>query len=159
MPSAAVLTVSDRVSQGLAADESGPVLVELLRRRGFDVVQENVVPDDVSAITAALVSLCDKAQLVLTTGGTGLGPRDRTPEATQALADYLVPGLAEEMRRAGRERTPLAVLARGVCAVRGASLIVNLPGRPKGAVESVEAVIDALGHALDLLQGKTEHPA
>jgi molybdenum cofactor synthesis domain-containing protein len=157
MISAAVLTVSDRVAAGEAKDSSGPAVAELMRIRGFDVVEVAQVADEPGAISAELSRLCALARLVLTTGGTGLGPRDRTPEATVAVADYLVPGMAEHMRRLGAAATDTAILSRAVAAVRGRSLIINLPGSERGAVESLTSVIAVLGHAVDLLEGRTGH--
>ena len=158
MHRAHVITVSDGVSAGTRTDTSGPVLVDLLERARFEVSGPEVVPDDQArigdAITAAVVA---RADLVVTTGGTGLGPRDVTPQATSRLIDYEVPGLAELMRRAGASSTPLAALSRGVVGVRGRSMIINVPGRPKGARESLEAVLPALGHAMQLLHGNTKH--
>jgi cyclic pyranopterin phosphate synthase len=153
----AVITVSDRVSGGEAADGSGPALVEALANRGFEVVSATVVADDIAAIGQAIRQAAESAALVVTTGGTGLGPRDRTPEATTSVADYLVPGIAEEMRRAGRFSTPMALLSRAVAGVVGRSLVLNLPGSTSGAVESLDAVTDILPHALDVLAG-ADHP-
>jgi molybdenum cofactor synthesis domain-containing protein len=150
-----VITVSDRCAAGEAEDRSGPALVRMLEAAGFEVVGRRVVPDEVPEIRAALREAA--ADLVLTTGGTGLAARDRTPQATAAEIDYEVPGLAEEMRRAGLGSTPMAMLSRGLAAVRGRSLVINLPGSEKGATESLTAVLPALGHALQQLAGLTEH--
>ena len=154
---AAVVTVSDSTSRGEREDLSGPAVAALLRQSGFEIVDQQVMPDDQSAIESALNSLCLSADLVVTTGGTGLGPRDVTPEATRAVCDRLVEGIAELMRAEGVRHTRFAALSRSVCGARGNSLILNLPGSPKGAVESLRSVIDVLPHALQLLRGKTEH--
>jgi len=154
---AAVVTVSDSTSRGEREDLSGPAVAALLRQSGFEIVDQQVVPDDQSAIESALNSLCLSAVLVVTTGGTGLGPRDVTPEATRAVCDRLVEGIAELMRAEGVRHTRFAALSRSVCGARGNSLILNLPGSPKGAVESLRSVIDLLPHALQLLRGNTKH--
>ncbi len=154
---AAVLTVSDSSSRGERADLSGPAVAELLNKRGFHVVATQIVPDDRTHIENALLQLSEKAQLVLSTGGTGVAERDVTPEATCAVSERLVEGVVERMRLEGAKKTPLAVLSRGVCGLRGKCMILNLPGSPKGAVESLEAVIDILPHALKLLAGDTQH--
>jgi molybdopterin adenylyltransferase len=154
---AAVLTVSDSCSRGGKADLSGPAVAEVLRQRGFQVVLHSVVPDEQSVIQDKLIELCRSARLVVTTGGTGLAPRDVTPEATCAVCDRLVDGLGERMRAHGMGKTPFAALSRAVCGVRGTNLILNLPGSPAGAVESLEAVVDLLPHALELIAGRTEH--
>src|SRR5450631_1594268 len=154
---AAVLTVSDSSARKERTDVSGPAVVEALRKRNFSVVATQIVPDKQTAIRKALIQLTAKARLVVTTGGTGIAPRDVTPEATRAVCKRLLEGVAERMRAEGAKKTPLAALSRGVCGVRGKSLILNLPGSPKGALESLEAVIDLLPHALQLLSGNTEH--
>ncbi|MGB8888820.1 MAG: MogA/MoaB family molybdenum cofactor biosynthesis protein [Candidatus Korobacteraceae bacterium] len=154
---AAVLTVSDSSSRGERADVSGPATAELLRQHGFEVAQQEIVPDDQPTIEAALLRLAAQVQLIVTTGGTGIAARDITPEATRAVCSKLIDGIPEKMRSAGLEQTPFAVLSRGLCGIRGQALILNLPGNPQGAVQSLEAVIDILPHAVDLLAGKTEH--
>lgn len=158
MSSAHVITVSDRASAGAMEDTSGPALVSLLTQAGFEVSGPEVVPDSVERITAAIIAgVSSDAALIVTTGGTGLGPRDVTPQATAALIDYEVPGIAEEMRRAGAGSTPLAALSRAMAGVRGRTLIINVPGSVKGATESLEAVIPVLGHAALMMRGDTKH--
>jgi len=154
---AAVVTVSDSCSRGEKKDLSGPAVAETLERRGFQVIERVVVPDECSQIQEKLMALCGVARLVVTTGGTGIAPRDVTPEATRAVCEKLVEGIAERMRAQGMRKTRFAVLSRGLCGVRGTSLILNLPGSPAGAIESLDAVIDLLPHALELIAGRTEH--
>ena len=151
----AVLTISDSVSQGKREDLSGPAVVAFCRGLGWEIVTKLCVSDDVAAVREQLRELADsgRVDVVLTAGGTGIGPRDNAPEATQAVADRVIPGIAEEMRRKGLEKTPTAVLSRAVAASRGKTLIVNLPGSPKGAVESIEAVAHLLPHAVHVLHG------
>jgi len=154
---AAVLTVSDSSSLGEREDLSGPALVTLLQKHNFQVVATDIVPDDRTHIENALLQLSDRAQLVVSTGGTGISERDVTPEATQAICERLIEGVAERMRAESAKKTPLAALSRAICGTRGTSMIVNVPGSPKGAVESLEAVIDIFPHALELLAGNTKH--
>ena len=157
MHTAAVLTISDSRSRGEREDRSGPATVEVLRRRGFAVAGNDVVADDQPTIEEQLIRLSDQVNLIVTTGGTGVADRDVTPEATCAVCSKFIEGIPEKMRAAGSEENPLAALSRGVCGVRGRTLILNLPGSPSGAVDSLQSVIDILPHALDLLAGKTQH--
>jgi molybdenum cofactor synthesis domain-containing protein len=156
-PTAATLTVSDGVAEGSRPDLSGPAVAQALEAAGFDVVRREIVPDERDRIEATLRELAAAAVLVVTTGGTGLGPRDVTPEATRTVIDREVPGLAEAMRAAGRATTPMADLSRGIAGTIGSALVLNLPGGPRGAVESLEAVLPALPHALELVAGRTLH--
>ncbi|MCC5948492.1 MAG: MogA/MoaB family molybdenum cofactor biosynthesis protein [Nitriliruptoraceae bacterium] len=159
---AVVVTASDGVASGHREDGSGDAVTDLLTDAGFTVVERLVTPDDRAAIAARLRERCDVGDapaLIAITGGTGFGPRDVTPEATRDVIEREAPGLAEAMRAAGRAVTPMADLSRGVCGVRGTTLIVDLPGSPKGAVESLTAVRGLLPHAIDLLAGDTRrHP-
>jgi molybdenum cofactor synthesis domain-containing protein len=156
--SALVLTVSDGVAAGTREDASGAAVAERLGALGLGLeVERGVVPDDRGAIEAAIVAGAERHALVLTTGGTGLTPRDVTPQATLAVVDFEVPGFAEAMRADGRARTPLAILSRAVVGVRGRTLVVNLPGSPRGALESLAAIEPVLGHALETLAGPFDH--
>ncbi|HKR65194.1 MAG TPA: MogA/MoaB family molybdenum cofactor biosynthesis protein [Thermoanaerobaculia bacterium] len=151
---ARVITCSDAAARGERADVSGPAVRELLASRGYEV-ELVVVADDVDAIASAITAT--DARLVVTTGGTGIAPRDVTPEATMKVCERIVPGFGELMRARSLEKTPLASLSRAQAATRGTTLVLNLPGSPKGAVENLEAVLHLLPHALELLEGKTEH--
>ena len=156
--SALVLTASDRSAAGERTDVSGEAVAERLAAAGF-AIERAVVPDDLPAIARALMAGAARHRLVVTTGGTGLTPRDVTPQATASVVDYEVPGVSEAMRAEGRRSTPFAALSRGIVGVRGGSLIVNLPGSPKGALESLEVVIPLLAHALETLAGPFDHAA
>jgi len=156
-PSAAVITISDSCARGEREDLSGPAVRDRLIHQGFEIISSPVIADEQPTIEQTLVRLVEEAQLVVTTGGTGIAERDVTPEATTAVCSRLLDGIAEQMRAQGIKKTPLAALSRGVCGVCGRSLVLNLPGSPRGAVESLEAVIDLIPHALELLAGKTAH--
>jgi molybdenum cofactor synthesis domain-containing protein len=158
MSSARVITVSDGVAAGTREDESGRALVRILKDAGFEVMEPLVVPDDQQRIADAIIAAAEHgADVVVTTGGTGLGPRDVTPQATSAVIDFEVPGIGETMRRAGAASTPMAALSRSMAGVRGHTLIINVPGSPRGATESIEAVMPSLAHAIRLLHGDTSH--
>ena len=154
---AAVLTISDSAAAGTRADISGPAILQLLKQAKFEILTTGVVADNQSAIRKALIGLSAKARLVVTTGGTGISARDVTPEATRAVCKRQLEGVAERMRYEGSKKTPFAALSRGICGIRGKSIILNLPGSPEGAVDSLRAVIGILPHALRLLEGHTEH--
>ena len=153
-----VITVSDGAFHGHREDKSGPGLISLLRAGGFEIGDPEVVPDEMERIAEAIETAITRgADVVVTTGGTGLGPRDVTPQATASLIEYEVPGIAEEMRRAGLASTPMAALSRSLAGVRGQALIINVPGSLSGATESLEAVMPMLAHAVKLLHGDTAH--
>jgi molybdopterin adenylyltransferase len=153
-----ILTVSDRSVRGERADVSGPALADLVRSHSWSVTKQALLPDEESMIRAQLVTWADggEVDVILTTGGTGFAPRDVTPEATRAVIQREAPGLAEAMRSASHAKTPHAMLSRSVAGIRGRTLIINLPGSPKGAVENLEVLIPVLEHAVQLL---TEDPA
>ncbi|MFI5038477.1 MAG: MogA/MoaB family molybdenum cofactor biosynthesis protein [Solirubrobacterales bacterium] len=153
-----MITVSDGVSAGQRKDVSGPALVRLLAGAEFEVSGPEVLPDVMQQISDAIVAAASAgADFVVTTGGTGLGPRDVTPQATSGVIEFEVPGLGETMRRAGAASTPMAALSRSMAGVRGSTLIVNVPGSMKGATESLEAILPVLPHAIRLLHGNTSH--
>jgi molybdopterin adenylyltransferase len=151
----AIVTISDSVSRGDRKDASGPALRERCQQLGWEVTSERVLADEAVSIREWLVSVADggSVELILTTGGTGIGPRDSTPEATTEACQKLLPGIPEIMRAYGRSKNPRAALSRSVAGVRGRTLIVNLPGSPGGAVESLEAVAELLPHAIEVLRG------
>jgi molybdenum cofactor synthesis domain-containing protein len=156
----AVLTVSDRCSQGLFTDTAGPAVIKLLRHQFPEAeIATGLVPDEEELIAATLEEFCGRgAALALTVGGTGFGPRDRTPEAMRRVIDREAPGLAEAMRARGAEKNPMAFLSRGIAGLRGATLIVNLPGSERGAVESLESILELLRHGIEIAAGGQRHP-
>ena len=154
---AAVVTVSDSCARGERKDASGPAVARLLEKLNFSVAAQEVVPDDEVRIQKLLIRLARQVRLIVTTGGTGIAPRDVTPDATARVCDRTLDGVAEKMRSEGMKKTQYAALSRGICGVRGQALILNLPGSPNGAVESLEAVAGLLPHAIELLSGQTEH--
>ncbi len=156
---AVAITVSDRSSRGEQEDASGPALVELLREAGADVVTHEVMSDDLDPLADKLREFAERSDvnLVITTGGTGLGPRDNTPEATLRIIEREAPGIAEAMRLETRNNTPMAMISRGVCGIRSGTLIINLPGSPKAVRESFAVIRPVLAHAVALLEGDTRH--
>ncbi len=148
-----ILTLSDRSAKGERADVSGPALVDLIRAQGWSVLKQAILPDDESSIRAALIEWVDSSEVdvILTTGGTGFAPRDVTPEATRQVIQREAPGLAEAMRADSLKKTPHAMLSRAVTGIRGRTLIINLPGSPKGAVENLQTILPVLPHAIQLL--------
>jgi molybdopterin adenylyltransferase len=159
----AVLTISDRSSRGERADASGPALAEAVRRQGWEVVRQDILPDDLRILRESLAAWSDRGDVdvILTTGGTGFSPRDVTPEATRAVLEREAPGLAEVMRAASLSKSPHAMLSRAVAGIRGRVLIINLPGSPRGAAENFDVILPALEHAVKLLrddpQAESEH--
>jgi len=156
---AVVITVSDACSRGERDDASGAALVKLLTEAGATIVETRILSDDLDPLVQALREYADRSDvdLIITTGGTGLGPRDNTPEATQRVIEREAPGIAEAIRAESLKATPMAMLSRGVCGVRSGTLIINLPGSPKAVRESFAVIAPVLPHALDLLAGKTRH--
>jgi molybdopterin adenylyltransferase len=151
----AVLTISDSVSSGKQEDRSGPAVVARCKELGWQIVRSMVLRDDRSAIETLLKEIAGAttADVILTAGGTGLGPRDVTPEATIAVVERLIPGFPEQMRAEGAKKTPRAILSRAVAGIRGQTIIINLPGSPRGAVESLDAIAELLPHAVAILHG------
>ncbi len=156
----AVVTVSDSAFAGKRADASGPAVKARLEQLGWPVRSVEVVPDELPAISQRLSAVADAGQVcaIFTTGGTGVAARDVTPEATRAVIDREIPGIGELMRATGRNSTPFATLSRAIAGIRGQVLIVNLPGSPRGAIESLDAIVEVVPHLLKLLSGQTEHP-
>lgn len=150
---ACILTLSDRGAEGLREDQSGPVIARMLKDIGAEVKHYEVLPDDRETIRKKLIELSGSVDLILTTGGTGLSPRDVTPEATLDAVEREVPGIAEAMRAAGMEKTPRAMLSRAVAGLRAKTLIINLPGSPKAVGESLGAILSALPHAIEKIKG------
>ncbi|MDT7543514.1 MAG: hypothetical protein QOE33_3418 [Acidobacteriota bacterium] len=158
---AVVITASDACSRGERVDESGPIVVELLKSLGAEIVAQEIVSDDLEPLRDRLISHAERADvnLIVTTGGTGLAPRDNTPEATRACIEREAPGLAEAMRAETSKQTPLAMISRGVCGVRAGALIINLPGSPRAVRECFEVIRPILTHAVALLAGRTHEEA
>ncbi|MCK5581414.1 MAG: MogA/MoaB family molybdenum cofactor biosynthesis protein [Candidatus Omnitrophica bacterium] len=150
-----VLTISDRCSKGECEDTSGKVIIDMMNNLDGEVACYEIVPDEPDLIKDKLITYCDhlKVQLVLTTGGTGLGPRDVTPEATREIAHKIIPGISEAIRLEGMKKTKKAMLSRGISALRRGSIIINLPGSPRGVRESLEIILDIIPHALDMVKG------
>ena len=153
---AAVLTISDKGSRGERPDASGPVVQELLEQAGITVAHSEIIPDEQDDIARQLIRCCDETHcdLIVTTGGTGVGPRDVTPEATRSVIERELPGFGEAMRSESLKITPHAVISRALAGIRGRSLIINLPGSPKAVRENLETILPALPHAIELLQGR-----
>jgi len=151
----AVLTISDSCAEQKREDRSGPAIREMLTAREFKVCKEQIVPDDRDAVVGALVSFCDEegCDVVLTTGGTGLGPRDITPEATASICERLVPGFGELIRAEGLKKTPNAILSRCIAGIRARTLIINLPGSPRAVRESLSVIVGVLSHAVEMISG------
>ncbi|HKG45196.1 MAG TPA: MogA/MoaB family molybdenum cofactor biosynthesis protein [Pyrinomonadaceae bacterium] len=159
MINAVVITASDACARGEREDTSGATLVQLLTDLGAEIVATKILPDDLDPLAQVLCEFADRddVNLIITTGGTGLGPRDNTPEATQRVIEREAPGIAEAIRAESLAATPVAMLSRGTCGVRSGTLIINLPGSPKAVKESFAVIAPVLPHALDLLVGRTEH--
>ncbi len=156
----ATLTISDAGAKGERVDTSGDVISEIAAREGLSELHREIVPDEEDLISGKLIEWCDggEVDVIITTGGTGLGPRDVTPQATKAVLDFEVPGIAEAMRIETLKNTPLAMLSRAVAGVRSGCLIVNLPGSPKGVRETLEVAMEAIPHGLEMIQGWRGHP-
>jgi len=152
---AVIITVSDRGARGERADTSGPEIAGVLEKEGMEIVGRQIIPDEQDEIRRTLIEWCDgdKADLILTTGGTGVSPRDVTPDATRQVIDREIPGMAEAMRRQSSAVTPYAMISRAIAGIRGRTLIINLPGSPRGARENLNVLIPALAHAIEKIQG------
>lgn len=152
---AVVITISDRGSRGERKDTSGPEIVRMLRQTGMEIVGEQIIPDEKELIRSSLIEWSDgdKTDLIVTTGGTGVSPRDVTPDATREVIDREIPGMAEEMRRRSATITPHAMISRALTGIRGRTLIINLPGSPKGAAENLAVLLPALAHAIEKIKG------
>ena len=151
----AILTISDSCSNGTREDISGQTIIDMLPEKDFQIIQKKIVPDDLQKLANELINFCDNDEIdiVFTTGGTGLGPHDVTPEATASISDRLVPGISEIMRAEGFKKTPYAALSRGIACIRKNTLIINLPGSPKGVRESLEAILTFIPHAIKMMHG------
>jgi len=152
----AVLTLSDKGSKGERKDTSGPAIEKLISRIDAEIVHSEIMPDERALIKKKLISLCKKVDLILTTGGTGVSPRDVTPDATKDVVQYEIPGVAEAMRAASLKKTPYAMISRAVAGVRGKTLIINLPGSPKAVKENLTVILPVLSHVIDKINGSTE---
>ncbi len=152
----AVLTLSDKGSKGEREDTSGPAIEKLVKKIGAEVVSYDILPDEKRLIKKKLISLCKKADLILTTGGTGVSPRDVTPDATKEVIQYEIPGIAEAIRAASLKKTPYAMISRAVAGVRGETLIINLPGSPNAVKENLAVILPVLPHVLEKIKGSTE---
>ena len=157
MNTAAVLTISDSSYQRIREDVSGPAIARQLESAGFKVIHRSVLPDEKDQISARIIECSEITRLVVTVGGTGIAPRDVTPEATLAVCERLIDGISERMRMEGAKKTPFAALSRGKCGIRGQCIVLNLPGSPAAAGESLSVVLEILPHALELLAGNTAH--
>ena len=156
----AILTISDAGAKGERDDTSGDTISRIMSFEGFEVISRNIVPDEKEHISAKIIELCDSGDvdLVLTTGGTGLSPRDVTPEATRTVIEYEVPGIPEAMRAQTLNKTPMSMLSRAVAGLRSGCLVVNLPGSPSGVRQTLEVVIPAIPHAIEIVKGRRVHP-
>ena len=152
----AILTLSDKGSKGERDDASGPAIERIIKKIDASVISYEVIPDDKGRIKRKLISLSKKSDLILTTGGTGVSPRDVTPDATREVIDYEIPGIAEAMRMKGLKKTPFAMISRAVAGVRGKTLIINLPGSPKAVKENLSVILPILSHTIEKLHGSTE---
>ncbi len=155
MIKAAILTLSDKGSKGEREDTSGPTIEKLVKNIDAEIISYEILPDEKALIKKKLLSLCEKADLVLTTGGTGVSPRDITPDATKEIIEYEVPGIAEAMRFESLKKTPYAMISRAVAGVRGKTLIINLPGSPKAVQENLSVILPVLAHAIEKIKGST----